>query len=69
VGSVKVGDEGFLISLGSNIEDCGEGGGIGVGFGFGEDTGSIKTNGGTGVVAGSSVIARNEEVNSQQICF
>lgn len=55
MGRVKVGS--FLVlCFGSGAEASLEGGGTGVGVGFGEDTGSIKTNGGTGVVAGSSVI-------------
>ena len=57
VGSVKVGLA-LVTSLKSGFEGSLEDGraGVGVGVGFEEDTGSIKTKGGTGVVAGSSVI-------------
>lgn len=66
MGRVKVGFEAFfVVSVAFEGEASTEDGGIGVGVGFGEDTGSMKIEGGTGVVAGSSVIARNKEVNSQ----
>jgi hypothetical protein len=47
----------FAVSVDSEVVRASEGGGTGVGVGFGDDTGSMKTSGGIGLVAGNSVIA------------